>query len=206
MTAVEAPWWDDAPAVLVGGGPSLRGFDFGRLKGVGHVLGINQSMFDSPCEAGVTIDHLFISNNVEQLRVFAASRPLYLITGAHAGLPVIYGAVYLNSEDRLGLSSNPSVIHRGSTSGYAALGIAVVKRARRIVLLGFDYGVQPDAHHYHDCYSWYSKASSQSWGAWARKYPWAAADCSRRGIEVINASPASVLTCFKKTTIEEALA
>ncbi len=205
---VGPPPWNAAPAFLAGGGPSLRGFDFERLRGRGHVLGINQAMFDAPCEAGITVDHVFLRANADRLRTFAAARPLYLVLGnewARAGLPPIEGAVYLRSTSDGALSFDRSFVRRGATSGYAALNVAVLKGARRIVLLGYDYTTFDGRSHYHDAYPWHHRAHDQSWHVWARHYRDAALVCREQGIEVINASPRSKLAYFPICSLDEVL-
>jgi hypothetical protein len=203
--SIRQPYWDDAPTYIVGGGPSLRGFDFDRLRGRGHIIAVNQSMFDSPCECGVTVDHIFIGVRTEELREFARHKELYIAAGDPERLPFIECASYLKIVSEPGLSMNVEYLHKGATSGYAALGIAVLKRSRMIYLLGFDYSVDGSNHHYHNRYPWHHKASDQSWAVWARRYEPAAKDCLNLGVRVFNASPNSALPYFPKVTLEEAL-
>lgn len=205
---VEPPYWDDTPTYIVGGGPSLAGFDFNRLRGLGHIVGVNQSIWDAPSECGVTVDHPFVRNRAEQLREYAKQRPLYLSVGndwQKSGLPSIEDATYLWSVPTPGLSTECEYLHKGATSGYAALGIAVLKKTRRIFLLGFDYKTINSRHHYHNNHPWHHKANDQSWAVWARRYEPAARDCQNLGIEVFNCSPESELPYFKKITLEESL-
>ena len=97
------------------------------------------------------------------------------------------------------------MIYRGATSGYAALNVAALKRARRIVLLGYDYGLIDGRHHYHDAYPWHHSANDQSMPVWARQFNSAAQACRELGIEVVNASPSSAIDAFPKMSIEDAL-
>lgn len=205
---VGPPFWDDATAFLLGGGPSLTGFDFNRLLGLGHICAVNQAMFGSPCECGVTVDHSFVRNRVDQLRDFAKHKPLYLCLGNEwwkSDLPEIEGAIYLQSCGNAGISRNPRLLNKGATSGYLALGVAVAKRAREIVLLGYDYKTIGGAHHYHNTYPWHHNANDQSWSIWARRYGAASVDCRNMGIKVFNASLESELECFPKISLEDAL-
>ncbi len=210
---VGPPWWSDRAVFLVGGGPSLAGFDFSRLADFGYILGINQSMLDAPCQAGVSLDHLFVTYRRAELCEFAKSTPLYLALGdiwwrAAAPIP---GAIYLRDSDipapavAPGLSRKPDAVYRGATSGYVALGLATLKRAKRIVLLGYDYAVNASKHHYHDAYFWHQAANDQSIDKWAQQFKSAAAACAEIGIEVINASPLSAIDAFPKMSIEDAL-
>jgi hypothetical protein len=179
---------------MVGGGASLSGFDFEQLRGAGHVVGVNQSMFTAPTNAGVSIDYRFMRERKLELITFAERLPLYLPTRDMWWrlIEPIAGAIYLRD------------VSRGCTSGYAALSVALLKRARRIVLLGYDYGLSSGRHHYHDAYPWHVPAE-QNWSAWAGLYDATAKLCRDRDIEVINASPDSAIKSFPKMSIEEAL-
>ena len=166
-------------------------------------------MFDAPCAAGVTIDHQFVKGFAASLENFAAHCPLYLATGnddhQRCGAPFIEGAIYLRCGEEPGrsLCVSTGMIRRRSTSGFTALNLAVQKRAKKIVLLGYDYGLLNGRHHYHDCYPWHHAANDQSWATWARAYDQAAAECVALGIEVVNASPCSTVTAFKRVPLEE---
>jgi hypothetical protein len=204
--SVTAPWWNDRTVYLIGGGPSLSGFALDTLCGLGHCIGINQSMFDIPVAAGISIDQRFILERHQELAEFAQTTQLYLAPGDRFCRTVdpVAGAIYLRSEFMQGLSTSPDLLHTGGTSGYAALNLAVLKRARKIVLLGYDYGVIGGRHHYHDDYFWH-RPEDQSWQSWARHFDSAAIQCRELGIEVINASPRSAIECFSKMLIEEAM-
>jgi len=204
---VAGPPWDDKPTFIVGGGPSLRGFDFAKLRGLGHVVGVNQSMFDAPADIGVTMDHAFMQHRRSQLETFAASRrALYLVMPSRWECIVapIAGATYLLGLPHEGLSLYTDEVRHGGTSGYAALNIAILKRAAMIVLLGFDYSGDAGAFNYHRSYSWGS-ANEALWPIWARRFDAAAQVCRALGVEVINASPTSAVTSFPVDTIDGAL-
>lgn len=219
MTAIQAssawgqvapPFWNDGETTfIVGGGPSLTGFDFRRLEGKGHILGVNQAIFDAPCDAGVSVDGGFIVKMHDALVDFAREHSLYLaLSGDHAmsALRFVPGAVYLQTVSKVGLSFDPKQLHRGATSGYAALGVAILKRAKRVVLLGFDYGVLGGRHHYHDVYDnvgLHHRAQDMSWRIWHERYKDAAVECRNHGIEVINASLQSKLPYFPRVDIKD---
>ena len=205
---VGPPFWDDAPVFLVGGGPSLCGFDFHRL--FGYVVGVNVAMFDLPeCCAGVSMDYNFVRDNHARLSAFAQRAELFLVIGDrfHETLPVVERAIYLREMQGPGLSVHPTCVVRGGSSGHTALGIAVLKLARSVVLLGYDYGrAGTGRHHYHDAYPAFHRADEQSWPTWAKHYDGAALSAKNNGIAVINASPQSRIEAFPKMTIEEGLA
>jgi hypothetical protein len=201
------PLWQPGRVVfLVGGGASLRGFDFTRLAPIGEVIGINQSMFNVECSCGISIDHPFVRNRAAELKAFASARELYLAVGDRwfEVLEEVPGAIYLRQGEEP-LSADPGALATGGTSGYAALNLAVLKGARLIVLLGYDYGLVGGKHHYHDAYPWHHVANDQSWSRWARNFNAMAPRLRARGTYVLNASPASAIECFPKCDIETAL-
>jgi len=207
FTAVHGPWWDKDRVLLIGGGPSLTGFDLARFVGrPGHrVIGVNHAMFDLPdCDAGVSRDAAFIETNHERLAEFASRRELYLAPGERwfeVGRTPIPGAVYLRPADCTGLSLHPGWVCNGGTSGYTALNVAVLKRATVIVLFGYDYGSIGARHHYHNRYPF----DSGCWQEWAAYYRAAKLDCAKAGVIVINASIDSAIDAFPKCSIEDAL-
>jgi hypothetical protein len=204
--AITAPWWKDRTVYLIGGGPSLSGFALKRLCGLGHCIGINHSMFAIPVAAGISIDQQLIKKRHQELAEFAQTTQLYLAPGDHFCKTVIpvAGAIYLHSEFVPGLSTSCDLLHTGGTSGYAALNLAVLKRARKIVLLGYDYGVIDGRHHYHDDHFWH-EPGHQNWSDWAKRFDVVSTQCSELGIKIVNASRRSAIECFPKMSIEDAL-
>lgn len=203
-TVAGLPWDDGRVTYIVGGGPSLIGFDFERLRGAGHVIGVNESMFHAPCSVGVSMDYNFIRYNYVRLRNFIeGGKTVYLALGPKwpAVLDLVPGATYLRAETHEGLSLYTDTVRHGGTSGYAALNVAVLKHATRIVLLGYDYGALGDKHHYHDAYHWFT--DYKGWAAWAKRFDAAAQFCTSLGVDVVNASPNSTVTAFRKATIDE---
>lgn len=206
---VGPPYFSDKPVFLLGGGPSLHGFKFSRLGGLGYVIGVNQGMLDSPiCDAGVSMDIKFIEGNRDDLDTFGRFTPLYLSLGNHwfKNFKPIDSAIYLHSEEMVGLSTSPAIVRAGPTSGSVAFNVALLKRARRIILLGYDYGTAAGGrHHYHTKYPWFHEAEAMSFPQWAKRYDGIALDCVRLGVQVANASPSSNIEVFPKMSIDEAL-
>lgn len=55
-----------------------------------------------------------------------------------------YGLRYIAEVNRPGLSTDPTVLHHGHSSGYQLLGMAYRSGARRILLLGYDLAFASD--------------------------------------------------------------
>lgn len=90
----------------------------------------------------------------------------------------------------------------GANSGHQALNLCVNLGARKIILMGYDMRIVDGVAHFHsnhaqvgkDVYSIYK-------GAMERAAPALAA----KGIQVVNCSKHTALTCFPKVTFDEAV-
>ncbi len=103
-----------------------------------------------------------------------------------------------------GLSKNPGSIILGGNSGHAALGLAVELGAKRVVLLGYDMQRTGGRSHHHGDHP-APLGNGNSFPTWVRRFGLVAEQAPKRGIEIINASRATALTCFQRKSIDEAL-
>lgn len=204
------PWWDDRPVAIVAAGPSLIGADLARLSGRARVLAINSSMFDLPfADAGFGID----TNDLADWwpRFGAVGYPVWWALPDRWRLPDGDIPANLAFVRRMGgaqVSDDPGTIHSGGTSGFAALaGFARLKRARRVVLFGYDY--RPDeAGRFH----WNEhqirpglKYTADGYRRWATCFDQVAARLRHDGMSVVNASPDSLVSAFPRVSIEDGL-
>jgi len=93
-------------------------------------------------------------------------------------------------------------VHFGGNSGYQAINLAYLWGAKRIVLLGFDCkDVQGKAH-------WFGQHPAQlnrvqPYQIWINHFNQLATELEIEGVEVINCSPGTALTCFRQQDISE---
>lgn len=210
FSRVVDPYWNEKPVAIIGGGPSLRGFDFERLRGRFHVLAVNASVFDVPwADAGFSLDQLAMWKwwpRLQQVKV-----PLHLaIPFPYMKMVDSAPAPNMNFHQRVNRAHFQKFtmqIACGGTSGFGALNLAWLKRARKIVLFGFDYGGTAGCwHHNERHYSFAYRQDDEKWKQWARNFNRAAIRLRADGVEVVNASPHSRITAFPRMTIDEALA
>lgn len=90
-------------------------------------------------------------------------------------------------------------------SGAAALSLAASRGARRIVMLGYDCQRTGGKTHHHGDHP-RPLSNAKSLPLWAGRFRDAARHLAQLGAEVINASRVTALTCFKRDTLESALA
>ena len=202
---VGPPYWEGRQLFVVGGGPSLAGYDLGRLREHGWVLGVNRTADYWPVDAVFTIDYQFLRRRAADLAGWAARGiETYAAVADDYDRPPIPGVTYLKRVSMDGISLDPSVIANGLNSGFGGLNLAVLKLARRIILLGFD--LQPVAKdqptHWHSGYDWGgARASVSHYERWASRFR-QAVSMIPPGVEVLNANPDSAIRAFPFTTYE----
>lgn len=209
FSAITTPYWTDTPVYIIGGGPSLSGFDFDRIKDKGLLLGVNDAAFNAPCDALFSLDQTWARNRHSQIAEFKGEKILAMPPGYDD--TVIKDVTYVVRRRNYGLSKNPDDIN-GVNSGYGALGVAYLKRAQQIYLLGFDMKDDIERKegerdkvkaHWYKSYSWYAKTNHRAFHKLASAFDDLIPDLTGAGISVINASPDSLITAFPKCSLSE---
>lgn len=195
-----APLFAGAAAFCIGGGPSLRGFDFERLRGR-HVIACNAAGYHVPWA-----DVLLFHDN----SFFEAHRPLI---DAWAGLAVTASRaakaaapnrlLRLEMIERADFTVGQPVLKLGASSGHTAVSLAIAMGARRVVLLGYDMRLVDGRSHWHDHYSHpiqdpYEESFLPQWAGWN-------AAARALGVEVLNATAGSALHEFEFADIDDLL-
>lgn len=208
---ITRPYWDDKPVAVVGGGPSLVDFDFEKLRGA-HVLAVKGSIFDIPwADAGFGLDMPRYNEWRERLanlpaRVYWAVPEEQL---ARVGPPPSKNVTFLRRLDGQDVSKEPNAIYGGGTSGFGALQICMHKRAKKIVLFGFDYDGNYDAHlgfrHNDVHYVRKREQNAYNWQLWATHFEVYVPHFQELGISVVNACPQSAIRCFQKVTLGDGI-
>jgi hypothetical protein len=185
---------------IIGGGPSLKNFNFANLKGH-KTIAINKSiLFHNDADVLYWTDSRFYTwykNDIDNFNGLKfALKP---------------GSQYTSDINILkkgiphGLEKDPGVLAHGYNSGYAAINLAYHLGASRIVLLGFDMHNTNKDTHFHDGYP----ASAASNYIYKDKFIPGFKELERclriEGVTVFNASPHSQLNVFPKITLVQAL-
>lgn len=193
--------WSGRRCFVVGGGPSLRGFDWDRLRGE-RVLAINASALYAPATACLALDRrvvedLFRATGRPECPIFwprlvgADDRP------APAGVVEIRGV-----DGPLGRgpwSGTWPEVAWSSHAGPVALNLAQLFGPSRIYLLGFDYARDLGAN-FHREYAIWDDDPADPFPVWRR-------DLERFAHHVPETRIVgrSALECFERVTLEEAL-
>ncbi len=123
-----------------------------------------------------------------------------------------YGLTLVAGRDQAGFSFEPGVIHYGSSSGFQAVNLALLMGARRIVLVGFDMrvvpvedrGVTKQMRHFFGDHP-APLRNAASYRNFIKPFE-VAAKTLPKGIQILNATPGSALTCFPMVSLHEAFA
>lgn len=202
------PIFKDATVWVIGGGPSLSGFDFSAFN-PRFMIGANDSGRVLGAHTIVTIDHNYYRHREKQLleraqegyTVYAA-----LPTHVKEVLSPIIRLNHLGGSGR-GLSPHADTL-TGLTSGHAALNVAFLAGATDIRLFGFDYKFGPEKKHWHPEYTWDRNSGRDQIHRWAREFDFAARQLADAGVKVTNyvGETGSSLTQFPTKRLEEVAA
>jgi hypothetical protein len=225
--------WEGGDVWILGGGPSVfTQFDIPKevvdnvLAGTSppsvysdymkplhdkHVIGINVAYL-----IGDWIDMVFFGDSgfYQTHRTRLAVFPGMKIT-CHNGASKETWIKFLGRDGRKprGISSAPNLVSWNGNSGAAAVSVAAHAGAKRIILLGFDMSLNGDnRQHWHNLYGRgvinvgdERKRRKLPFERHLRGFEDIARDAQAMGIEILNASPTSAITQFRKLTVKEIL-
>lgn len=179
---------------IVGGGASLKGFDWSRLDGK-RVVACNVAAYVVPfADAVVFADRRFFERHRNLITDF---RGLVVTTSKAA-------AESMPAKIKLVVPKLHDTLRPGPSSGHLGAWLAIEAGAKRVVLLGMDGARLRDGRsHFHDLYNetlshWGCGRLIAGWHGWRK-------ECELRGIEVFNASPISAVDEFKRVDIDAVL-
>jgi len=190
---------------IVGGGTSLRGFDFDQVRDKGLLLGVNDGAHYADAHALFSLDASYARKRWDYIK--SHSNPYLALPEAHEARN-FNGAEHVTFYERRrgdGLAEDGRYIN-GVNSGFGALNLAYHKGAKFIVLLGFDMHTDDNGDiHFHEGYPWEAdaKRTARYYEKWTRPFETAAKQLEKRGVEVWNASPTSRIEAFPKCGLED---
>lgn len=201
---VEEEWKGQTVAIL-GGGPSLNVADIERVRAAGcRIIAINNAY-----ELAPLADILYFADghwwewhrDKKAYRRFAGRK--VTIGNAHVVQrePGILALRNYGKEGRL--CEHRDGTYTGSSGGFQAATLAVHLGAARELLLGFDMRVVNRRTQWHDAHQ-RSTPHDVYREHMIPAFVSAAPQFATRGVEVINCTPGSALTCFPIMSVEEA--
>ena len=113
-----------------------------------------------------------------------------------------FGVRWIESRRAPGLGKTPGLIHQGGNGGYQAINLAYQAGAAKLILLGYDM----HGTHWHGRYeNGLPNTSPHLFKTWVEGFAALAADLEREGVEVVNCTPGSALTCFTMASLSETI-
>lgn len=193
------PEWVGETAFIVAGGTSVNDIDVGSLKGR-RVIVINSSAYNAPwADFLVWNDERWWRKHRDALTGVFKGRIVTTCTR----VPLrTFGMKKVPAEVGIPTKRNELAMYRTTTQ--AAMSLAAHLGVARIVLIGVDLCERNGRLHHHEEHPWPHLADA--FEAQKRNLEWTAEPLKRRGIEVINCSPISLLDCFPKRSLEDVLA
>ena len=109
-----------------------------------------------------------------------------------------YNLQYIQGESSRGLGRDR--IHFGGNSGYQAMNLAYLFGVKKIVLLGFDMQMTDGKQHYFGNHPYHPKPNqgprTPQFMSWRPHFEHIARDLKKEGVQVVNATRKTALTCF----------
>lgn len=193
------PIYKDKVIYIIGGGPSLKNFDWTLLKDKVKIA-INKAFLYVPdAEVIYWTDYRFYKWYEKEITEFKGSK----VTNKNK--PLKTDIINLRDTGRSGLDMDPSSLRHGNNSGFAAINLAVHYGAKKIVLLGYDMNSQANATHWHDGYTKISHNHKIYKKSMIPFFSTLVEPLREAGVSVWNANPNSALDTFPKCTLNEAL-
>jgi hypothetical protein len=207
--------WKGDTCVILAGGPSLKGFDTGILRKSGiRTIAINDSWQIAPWADVCYFGDASWWAMQQAMNPRTADRTLsfhdmiykaFWVTIAHTMFIDHPQVRCLWSTGQRGLEDNPTALRTGSNSGYASINLAYHYGAHRIILLGYDMKCQGSVTHWHNGPREPAGVFGVALQTLLPHFVTLVEPLEKAGVEVVNATPDSALTCWPSKSIEEAL-
>ena len=185
---------DGRDAVVIGGGESLTAEDCNHASESGaFLIGVNDAYRIAALDVLYASDHPWIKHHYDRI----CSQRHLVVTQAPNNQDPIDNPVYY-VEGVHGHSMSSDVLNFGGNSGFAAVHLASMWGAGRILLLGFDMQTKSKKHWFGS----HPKEMDREHGFAAWRENFRNANCPT---PIINCSRATALDCFPRSTIQDEL-
>lgn len=191
---------------IIGGGNSLKDFDFARLKNK-NVIAINSAykFIDDAIlfwtdGSWVAANDLTLQNHSSKYRMMAITNADIAIKKNLTGTA---NSIYLKRSGDFGYDPNPDNV-MGNNSGTMAINFAINMGAKRIILLGFDLKQINRKSHFHNDYDSIVMESVYD-NLFIPSFKKLFEESKMVNTKIINCSPDSALNCFEFGDIDEFL-
>jgi hypothetical protein len=199
------PAWATRPAVVIASGPSLSDeqlqlIEQAHLEERVHVIAVNNTIQRAPwadvCYFG---DYTALKHYLPKLKPLTLAEWVTIDRSAHER----WRLTHVKPATSNGMSLDR--IHMNANSGAQAVNLAAAFGAQRILLVGFDMRNAADGRAH-----WFGQhpqplVTTQLFPDWLYKFAYIAEAAKKLGIELVNCTPGSALTCVPVGDLEECL-
>jgi len=201
---------------LLGGGPSLKGFDFNQIKDH-FTIGVNKAFISFPTDITYMMDAKLyrylsvLSPKDEKHRLIQKEWSEYkghkvLLSSAKRKKWKPEIEIVAGRKDKVLSLDVAQGIYGGSNSGFGAMMLAISLGFTEIYLLGYDFECTNNETHWHEGYTGQSlEVQKQKVEKFKAVFVQFSSIIKEEGISVYNLNPNSTLHCFPKISLEEAL-
>lgn len=200
------PDWIANPCVIFCGGPSLTADDVSVvMRSPAKTIVVNERWRVAPdADVLYAADRMWWRQRAPSADEFRGERWTQDKAWETTD-PLSLGLSVVESRSGASISTDSTYVYQGSNSPFQAMGLAYHWGARRIVFLGLDLQYGPSGethgHEYPDDF----KRGPSSLLTFRAAYEAAAPKLQQLGVDVVNASRSTALTCFRREPIGEVL-
>jgi hypothetical protein len=191
--------WPKETITCVASGPSLTPEDAARCRRYGRILAVNDGVRSAPwAEALYAAEEKWWTWNHNVFHYL----PRYKFTVSRTAA-LKYQIGFVEPRQEAGLCVTPDAIAHGGHSGYGAVNVAfhLGGPPKRIVLLGYDMQTGPQGEHHF--FGEHPDGSHLAYQARLRLWPALYETLHALGVELINATRSTALTCMPCIPLEE---
>ena len=177
----------------IAAGPSLTRADCDAVRGLGHTIAVNCAAFFAPwADELYAADQQFWNYYGPKLKWFKGNK-------------VSRARHRLTDENWRGKGWPRT----GGNSGHQALQLMIERGHKRVALLGYDHQHTGGKAHFHGDHPrnrHVRLGNAPSCHHWVKQMERTAKELPSRGVEVVNLSRETAITCFPRMTVEQFLA
>lgn len=191
-------YFKDDDVFIIGGGYSLYGFDFNRLKNK-RVIAVNHAYRYCNPEILVFLDGKFKREVERDFNHDLYKMPFKIVAGPSSGMKPQGNCTVVQIAQRV--SDIPWRLYGRAQTGLIAINICLIGKAKNIYLLGFDGGhTHGNKHFYSNDWKHTQDGNEEKYFKMNKRY-----DAYRGYKNIYNCNEKSKMTQFKKISIDEVL-
>ena len=194
------PIWSGQTVCIMASGPSMSQ----AVADAVHKAGVPTITVNSTWRLAPWAAMLYAAD--EEWWRHESNRNALSFAGLKVSVAEVPGVLRLRNSGTVGFDPEPFSVRTGGNSGYQALHVAIHAGAARVLLCGFDMQETGGETHWHGEHGWgLRRTPTPTFERWCERFAALVPELQARGVDVINCTPRSALTCFSSKPLAEAL-